>query len=145
MIILWPGVSCDCSRFYFKILKMCTSRLIQCWLKHSTPASILRKRETGFVFLSPLPVHPFTVPFSPQCVPSFFNTKEKIEVKEVCMWHGAPHCGCREMRSFEVCNKHGKGQSEAGWSNYKLKALYYICILCKFYCFGRQTFITRLW
>lgn len=50
----------------------------------------LLERETGFVFLSPPPP---TMPLSPQCVPSFFNTKEKIEVKEVCMGRGAPHCG----------------------------------------------------
>lgn len=78
-------------------------------------AFIVRKRETGFLFSYPASL---TMATAPQRVPSFRNTKEKIEVREVLVATWSPSQWQERPNKSKVYQKPGKGQSEAGWSDH---------------------------
>lgn len=51
---------------------------------------------------------------APQRVPSFRNTKEKIEVREVCVGHGAPHSGRRDTTCRRSTKSPARGNQRQG-------------------------------
>lgn len=73
--------------------------------------SSLGRESRGFVFLYPAAP---TMPIRPQRVPSFCYTKEKIEVREVCVTHGAPLSGWRDTTSWRSIKSLARGNQRRG-------------------------------